>query len=46
MKGKFSLEHLLSSTDKPQCDDDTHVCVCACVFLFVGAVNLKEAPAS
>lgn len=31
VKGKFSLEHLLSSTDKPQCDDDTHVCVCMCV---------------
>lgn len=27
---KFSLEHLLSSVDKLQCDNDMFVCMCAC----------------
>ena len=31
MKVLFSLEHLLSSTDWPWCDNDTDVDICVCV---------------
>lgn len=39
MKGEFSLEHLLSSTDRLQCYNDMYVCI------FVCAVDPEEAPA-